>query len=80
MGFVKIPTISTGRITIRKGSGTPGVQKMCDQYVPVPFTFVIINVNKASVNVTAMFPVKFAAPGNRPNRFPKRIKKNRVSR
>jgi hypothetical protein len=26
-GLVKMPTISTGRITIRSQSGTPGVQK-----------------------------------------------------
>ena len=78
-GFVKILMISTGRITNRIGRGTPGVQKMCDQYPLLPFTFVIIKVITARDNVTAILPVKLRAPGSNPNKFPKRIKKNRVS-
>ena len=78
-GFVKIPMISTGRITSRNGSGTPGVQKMCDQYALLPFTLVIMKVKTASVNVMEILPVKLPAPGSNPNKFPKRIKKNKVS-
>jgi len=38
-----------------------------------------MKVSSASTIVTAIFPVRLPAPGKRPNRFPKRIKKNSVN-
>ena len=38
-----------------------------------------INVNTANTMVTAIFPVRLAAPGNNPSIFPIKIKKNNVS-
>ncbi len=62
---------------MRNGSGTPGVQKMWPQYALLPLTFVMINVNTASVNVTAIFPVRFPAPGSNPNKISKKNKKEK---
>ena len=80
IGLVKIPMISTGRITSLNGNGTPGVQNICDQYALLPFTFVMINVNRANESVTAILPVKLPAHGRRPIKFQKSIKKNSVSK
>ena len=76
-GFVKIPINSTGKMTQRKYNGTPGVQKICDQYALLPFTLVIINVNTANTNVTAILPVRFPAPGKSPSKISKEYKEEK---
>jgi hypothetical protein len=63
-GLVKIPISSTGSIT---GAATMARQesRICVTNKLLPFTG-YNEVNTASVNVTAMLPVRFAEPGNIP--------------
>ena len=83
-GFVNIPIISTGIIIGLSHNGNPGVQKMSFQYSLLPLNCVIINVQIANTNVSAMLPVTFAPNGGgtgiNPNRLFKRIKKNTDNR
>ena len=61
-------------------TGTPGIQKICFQYVLFAVTFVIIKVISAKQNVTAIFPVTLTPRGVSPKRFKNQIKKNRVNK
>ena len=67
----------------KTGFGTPGIAKICFQYVFFPLIVVIIKTIAAKTIGTAIFPVKFAPPGKsgiRPNRLFNHIKKNTVSK
>ena len=79
-GFMKIPTISTGVKITNIHFGTPGIAKMCVQYVERPLKLVTKNAMIANTNVTAIFPVKLAPPGTKPNMLLNQIKKNTVNK
>jgi hypothetical protein len=82
-GFENSPIISTGIIIGESQRGTPGVAKICFQYIFVPLNCVIKNVTEARNKVTAIFPVTFAPNGKKgikPIRLLKSIKKNTVKR
>ncbi len=79
-GFMKIPTISTGVKITNIHLGTPGIAKMCVQYVERPLKFVTKNAIIANTKVTAMLPVKLAPPGTKPNMLLNQIKKKTVSK
>ena len=83
--FVNIPIISiNGIIGIGtfNHAGTSG-QNISFQYSLVPKILVRKNVISANTNVIAIFPVKFAPPGNIgiiPNKLFRNIKKNAVNK
>ena len=79
-GFINTPTISTGVKIINIHLGTPGIAKMCVQYVERPFTLVTMNAMIAKTKVTAIFPVTFAPPGIKPNILLNQIKKKIVNK
>ena len=55
--LINIPNNSIGARSGFMKTGTPGIQKICFQYVLFAVTFVIIKVISAKQNVTAIFPV-----------------------
>ena len=82
-GFKSIPIISTGVNISNTGLGTPGMAKICCQYVFFALSVVIIKTIDARIMGTAMLPVRFAPPGKigiRPRRLFNQIKKNTVSK
>ena len=79
-GFMKIPTISTGVKITNIHLGTPGIAKMCVQYVERPLKFVTKKAMIAKTKVTAIFPVKLAPPGIKPNMLLNQIKKKIVNK
>ncbi len=79
-GFMKIPTISTGVKITNIHFGTPGIAKMCVQYVDRPLKLVTKKAIIAKTNVTAILPVKLAPPGTKPNMLLNQMKKNTVNK
>ena len=79
-GLINTPNNSIGAKAIFMGSGTPGIQKICFQYVFFAVKFVITNVIRARPKVTAMFPVTLIPSGVRPKIFKNHMKKNYVNR
>lgn len=62
-GLENNPIISTGIIIGSSHIGTPGGANTCVQYDLLPLNCMTINVQQASTNVIAMFPVTFAPKG-----------------
>ena len=79
-GLINIPNNSIGARSGLKITGTPGIQKICFQYVLFAVMFVIKKVIKAKQNVTAIFPVTLTPRGVSPNKFKNQTKKKRVRR
>ena len=77
---MKIPNNSIGAISGLRITGTPGIQKICFQYVFFAVMLVIKKVIKAKQNVTAIFPVTLTPRGVSPNKLRNHTKKNSVRR
>ena len=75
-GLINTPKSSIGAKRGVNHTGTPGIQKMCFQYVLFAVMFVIKKVINANPNVTAIFPVTLTHNGLKPNKFKNQIKKN----
>ncbi len=68
-GLINIPNSSIGANIIFIGTGTPGIQKICFQYVFLAVNVVIKNVNIAKEAVIAIFPVTLTPSGVNPKIF-----------
>ena len=79
-GLINTPKSSIGANKGLSQTGTPGIQKMCFQYVLLAVRFVIKKVISANPKVTAMFPVTLTPRGLNPRRFRNHIKKNKVNK
>ena len=79
-GLINTPKSSIGARRGLSHTGTPGIQKICFQYVLFAVRFVIKKVINANPKVTAIFPVTLTPNGLKPRRFRNHIKKNTVSR
>ena len=79
-GLMNTPKSSIGAKIIFIGIGTPGIQKMCFQYVFLPLKLVIIKVIRAKAKVMAIFPVTLIPRGVKPKRLRNQMKKNRVNK
>ncbi len=79
-GLINTPKSSIGARRGLSHTGTPGIQKICFQYVLFAVRFVIKKVIHANPKVTAIFPVTLTPNGLKPRRFRNHIKKNTVSK
>ena len=73
-GFMKIPMISTGVKMTNIHFGTPGMAKICVQYVDFPLKFVTKKAITANTIVMAIFPVTLNPSGVNPKIFKKNTK------
>ena len=80
IGLINIPKNSIGARNNFIGTGIPGIQNMCFQYVFLPLKLVMINVIRAKAKVMAIFPVTLIPKGVKPKRLRNQMKKNKVNK